>query len=369
MTRLADSLLGRLGAAALLGLASGLACGQHSYEAAPAERMGAGAELSVHGATDPAVMAPLLAAFEQLHPGTRVDYQEYGTIDLYDEFLADLEAGRPVPDLLLSPAMDLQTKLANDGHALSYQVPNKGELPPGSIWRDEAFAVSLEPVVIVYNTKLIPPEQVPTSRYRLLEVLVRHPHRYYGRIGVYDPALSASGYLYFTQDAEQSPVLWELVQEFGALGATLHDRAREILVGVATGDLLIGYNVPGSYAMAWAELNPSLGIVLPEDYTLVISRIAIIPKRAPHPELAGRFLEFLLSEDGQRQLAEPSQLRWAQRAASGQSDIPGLPGRQPGLVRPVRMGPGLLVYVDQLKRENFLRRWLAALREQRPALP
>ena len=36
-------------------------------------------------------------------------------------------------------------------------------------------------------------------------------------------------------------------------------------------------------------------MVIPDDYALVMQRLALIPKRAPHPETARRFLDYLLS--------------------------------------------------------------------------
>jgi ABC-type Fe3+ transport system substrate-binding protein len=156
-------------------------------------------------------------------------------------------------------------KLANDGYAQAHELPNPNRLPAGTVWRNEAFAFTLEPLVIVYNSNLVPQNVVPVSRYRLLEILTRSPHLYFGRIGIYDPTVSAIGYLTFTQDAEQSPIFWELVQEFGAVGTKLYAQARDILRAVTSGELLLGYNVPGSYAMAWAETNPSVKVVLPAD--------------------------------------------------------------------------------------------------------
>jgi len=48
-------------------------------------------------------------------------------------------------------------------------------------------------------------------------------------------------------------------------------------------------------------------------------------------------------------------------------DLTGLPAIDPGVLqreaafRPIRLGPGLLVYLDQLKRRTFIRAWLNAM--------
>ena len=43
-----------------------------------------------------------------------------------------------------------------------------------------------------------------------------------------------------------------------------------------SGEHLLGYNVLGSYALVRAKKDPSLGVVLPKDYTLVLSRVMFI---------------------------------------------------------------------------------------------
>src|SRR3546814_5551727 len=81
-----------------------------------------------------------------------------------------------------------------------------------------------------------------------------------------------------------------------------------MLEGIAEGRYLIGYNVLGSYAQVWAERNRSIGIVLPSDYTLAISRTAIISAAAQHPQEAHHFLDYLLSVRGQRVLTDKGRL-------------------------------------------------------------
>jgi hypothetical protein len=42
-------------------------------------------------------------------------------------------------------AMDLQVKLANDGHVQPATIIAACRLPDGSIWRDQIFGFTLEP--------------------------------------------------------------------------------------------------------------------------------------------------------------------------------------------------------------------------------
>ena len=49
---------------------------------------------------------------------------------------------------------------------------------------------------------------------------------------------------------------------------------------------------------------PNIGLTLPQDYVVVVSRVALVPKAAANPDLGEAFLAFLMSRDGQTVLAE-----------------------------------------------------------------
>jgi hypothetical protein len=103
-------------------------------------------------------------------PGTEVVYEDIITQDLYARYLHD-RGGPASPDLLISSGMDLQTKLVNDGHALPHRSAQTAALPAWAQWRNEAFGISYEPVVMVYNTRALPAAKVPHTRRQLLDRL------------------------------------------------------------------------------------------------------------------------------------------------------------------------------------------------------
>ena len=83
----------------------------------------------------------------------------------------------------------------------------------------------------------------------------------------------------------------------------------------------------------------------------MLLRTAIVPVTAPAPELGRSFVDFLLSEQGQGLIESETGLPRIDEAALA---------TQPHL-RPIRLDPGLLVYVDPLKRRKFLNEWSAAV--------
>ncbi len=125
---------------------------------------------------------------------------------------------------------------------------------------------------------------------------------------------------------------------------------------------MLGYNLLGSYAAARAAQNPDLGVALLEDYTVVMSRIALIPKRAANPEGGALFLSFILSAEGQKVLAEKMHMSALSSAVSGPNTAAALRRQLGQRLRPIRIGPGLLVYLDRIKRRKLLHSWNRALR-------
>jgi len=317
----------------------------------PAPSGKAGAQLRVQGSTDLPVFASVIADYQRLHPDVEVLYEEVVSWEMYARYLRapnDLHG----PDLMISASMDLQTKLANDGHALPYRSPQTETLPDWAQWRHEVFAVSTEPVAIVYNTRLLKPDQVPRTRRQLLDLLRDPDAPLRGRVGTYDIARSGVGYLFATQDAQRGSVSTALLAALGRNAVQLEERTGPLLDRVARGQLLLAYNVLGSYAQARIDAGAPLGLVQPEDYTLLALRTAVIPRTAQHPAQAQSFLDYLLSPRGQRVLTE--QARLGSVLPAGEA------------LRPIALGPGLLVYLDTLKRRQFLENWHALVQPQAP---
>ena len=92
----------------------------------------------------------------------------------------------------------------------------------------------------------------------------------------------------------------------------------------------------------------------------MVRRTAFVSRHGQSPGRAALFLNYLLSAAGQRVLSETSHLFPVRRDISGPS-IPALSNEARRGARAVRMSPGLLVYVDRLKRDKVLRRWADAV--------
>lgn len=317
--------------------------------------------LVIYSSTDLSAAAPLVAEFEAMYPAISVEYDEMNTSDVYGRFVAETNAGGGSADVTWSSSMDLQIKLANDRFAEAYHSPEARNLPTWAVWRDEAYGTTFEPVVFVYNKRLLAHNEIPQTHSDLLHLLETRPDKFAGNITTYDIEKSGVGFLFLSEDSLAMPAFWTLLKAIGASGVELEANTAPMIERIASGKDLIGYNLLGSYAMARARRDPALGIVLPKDYTLVLSRVMLIAKKARHPNAAKLWVDFILSRRGQTIIAERSRLFSIRTDVSGEYTAAALMRTLGASARPITVGSGLLVHQDKAKHEEIMRRWRQAI--------
>lgn len=317
--------------------------------------------LTLDTATDVAAFEPLIRDFQQIAPDITIRYREFVTNTLFRNAREQCLALRPQADMIITSSVDHLVALANEGCALPHHSPASAGLPAWMRWRDEVFGFTFEPAVIVYNRAFVKPEDVPRSRLELIELMRKKPTELAGRIGGYDIALSGIGYLFSAYDARNALIYGRLIEGFGRLRIVTRCCSSNLIEELASGDLFIGYNILGSYAYSAQKSGAPIGIVIPQDYVLALSRGAIIPARAEQPALARRFLDYLLSPRGQHVVENKAFFFGLNgKIPDGIEAPPG--GLNQGVIRPIVIGPGLLPMQDRAKRERFLKEWQNALR-------
>lgn len=314
-------------------------------------------ELVIYSSLDSPLARPLIEAFQAGAPDVSVRYEDLLTGEIADRVMQETDAGEPTADLIFSSAMDVTVKLANDGYALRSDVPEAAVWPGWAAWREMVFALTVEPGVIVYHRPSFP-DGPPDTRAALIQWLDTAPK---GAIGTYDIARSAVGYLFLRRDEEHFADLWTLVRAMGRAGVQVFSTSQEVIDRVNSGELKLGYNVLGSYAADRAARLPDLGLVLPRDYVVVVSRVAMVPRAAAAPDLGQAFLGFLMSREGQTILADRLRLPAVSLEVRGKDSAAAMQQALGAKLRPVPVSPGLIAYLDAASRAQVLRTWAAAL--------
>ena len=332
---------------------------QYAAIIAAAEQEG---QLVIHSTTDIDVATPLIDDFQSLYPRIEVRYQDMNSNDLYNVYLGDLLTSPTTADVLWSSAMDLQFRLANAGQTQAYDSPEIAGLPAWALWKNLAFGTTFEPIVIIYNKRLLAADEIPQTHTDLARLLTEKRDRFAGKVVTYNIERSGLGFLLATQDERASGEFWQLIKALGSVGAHLAPTTEAILTRVAKAEDLIGYNALGSYVYIESKRDPSIGYVYPRDYTLIVTRVMFIGKKAANPNAAKLWIDYLLSRRGQAVLANRANLFSLRTDVEGANPAAALVKTLGQSARPIPVGPDVLAsFSDQSKRLAFLRQWQQAI--------
>ena len=215
-----------------------------------------------------------------------------------------VKPGKASADLVISSAVDLQVQLVNDGCAIAHYSAATNLLPASRNWRNEIFGVTEEPAVLIYNTDLVTPSEVPGSRFDLIDLLRPTDSRFAGRVATYDIEESGLGYLFAFMDSQQANTFGRLLEAFGRSGAIATCCSAELIDGVADGTYLIAYNVLGSYALGRAQADPRIGVRAPTDSHPHPVASGPDPQRCSRRSHGRRIHRFHVASAGQTVLAQ-----------------------------------------------------------------
>lgn len=327
-------------------LCAPLAAAQEAVSQYAAPLSAPSSTLVVRSTTDIAIFEPVLQAFVAENPTVRLTYEQWGSNALYAQTLAACDDTGSAVDAVISSGVHQMVDLVNRACARPYTSARTSALPAARMWRDEIWGITQEAAVIIYNTDLVPRADLPLTRFDLLDLMRRKPETYGGKIATYDIEASGLGYLFAFMDSQQATTFGGLLEGFSRVDAVATCCSAEIIASVANGDFLLAYNVLGSY-LDPAE-NDRVGVIYPQDYTLLLSRAYMIPKSAGNPVHAAALLDFLLSEKGQTILAESHLVQ-----PPGPDDTT----LQESIQRYIAISPTLLVAMDDARRVNFVENW------------
>ncbi|WP_370680748.1 ABC transporter substrate-binding protein [Comamonas sp. GB3 AK4-5] len=314
--------------------------------------------LTIHSNTDERVAAPLVADFRRLYPRISVCYEDLGSTTLYHRFIAENQLRHEAADLLWSSAMDQMVALAQAGHALAYASPEQAHLPAWAQWQGQLWATTYEPVVFAHHKQRLPAHQVPRSHAALAPWL----GQFQGRVASYDIQKSGVGYFLATQDmAANADAFWASAQALRPRRPQLLLTVDAMVQRIAAGRTPFGFNLLGAYALAAARRMPQLGVIFPEDYTLVSSRVLLINRRAAHPNAARLWLDYLLSRRGQTVMAQTSHLYALREDVQGETTGAALRQQLGASARPIALGPELAAPLANTALRDNITRWRAAL--------
>lgn len=228
------------------------------------------------------------------------DTEETKSASLLNRLIAEKE--RPRADVFWSGdpirAAILQTK----GVSASYRSPQAEGIPPEfshpeSHWTGFSARVR----VLIYNRNLVPKGQEPQS------VLDLADPRFKGKACIANPLFgttSMSAAALFAKLGEADAK--KFFEDFAANRGKILSSNGEVRRRVANGEFAVGLADSDDYNVARQEGKP-VGVVYPDAEgmgTLIVPNCAVFIANGPNPEAGKKFIDFLLTPEIERALAE-----------------------------------------------------------------
>lgn len=272
------------------------------------ELLGAVLALALAGAVEAAESVMLYASlketqlqalkegFTKLHPSIKMEYFTAGTGKIMTKLAAEQQAGRVVADVLWVGEPHYLFTFKEQGRLLPYHSPEAKGLADHLKDSDGMFTAGrVITLGLGYHAPSFPGGEEPKDWTDL------HQPRLKGQVGVADPTLS--GTAFYTVATIVENYGWGYFEKLKANGAVVVKGAQDVVDRIASGDLKAGIVV--DYLAKGAEKKGSpIRFMYPKTGIIVITSPLAILKSTQSPEAAKKFMDFVLSRDGQAILAK-----------------------------------------------------------------
>lgn len=259
--------------------------------------------VTIYVSTDRVFSEPVLKEYER-RSGVRVnvayDTEETKSTGLANRLLAEMN--RPQADVFWSNEPVRTLILKSRGGLEPYRSANADGLPaalidPEHFWT--GFSARIR--VIAYNTNLVKAEQAPRSVLELADA------RWKGQVAMADPRFGSTSFhvaaLYALAGDEKMDDFFRRLKENRVRIVDSNSAVRDL---VAHGDVKVGLTDTDDVNVA-IEAGQPVAMVLPDRDGLgvpVMPNMVSLIANAPHAEEAKKLIDYLLSADVERQLAQ-----------------------------------------------------------------
>jgi iron(III) transport system substrate-binding protein len=262
-----------------------------------------GGELTIYSNTSEENWAPIFRDFQKKYDFvTKVSANDLDSDEVFQKVLSEQATGSSPVDLVVSNAASAwATFAARDNVLAEYESPELPELPEFAQLLPNVYAMSMDPQLIAYNTSLL--EQAPKGIHDLTEMVAADTEKFQDKITVRDPE-SSFGFTVTRAYTEAVPTAWDDFETL--LPVTRPETSSGTqMEKILAGEYLAGFFISGGPAFPVVDDSDGLvETVYPEEGTVVLPRAIGLAADAPHPATAKLFIDFLLSEEGQRAVAE-----------------------------------------------------------------
>lgn len=246
-------------------------------------------------------------AFEQANPDIDVQWVRDGTTRLITRLRSELSTGLVKPDVLLIADTVTMESLKQDGHLQGYLSPERQNYD-ASLYDAEGhyYSTKLITTGMVYNTGA---EFQPSRWTDLLRDEVK------GQVTMPSPLYSGAALVHMAAIMENDDLGWSYIEKLKENGAEAQGGNGGVFNAVANGTKPYGVVVDFLPIREAAKGSP-VAFVFPEEGVSAVTEPVAIMEGASNLPAAKRFVDFILSEQGQRLVQEQGYLPASENVAA-----------------------------------------------------
>jgi len=280
--------------------------------------------VTIYVSTDRVFSEPVLREYERrsgVHVNAAYDTEETKSTGLANRLLAEIN--RPQADVFWSNEPVRTLVLKSRGVLAPYRSASAEGIPaalvdPDGYWT--GFSARMR--VIAYNTTLVRPDEAPQSVFDLADPTWK------GQVAMADPRFGSTSFhvaaLYALAGDEKMD---DFFRRLKANGVRIVDGNSVVRDLVARGEVKVGLTDTDDVNVAIEDGRP-VGMVLPDKDGLgvpVMPNMVSLVANAPHVEEARTLIDYLLSADVERQLAQSEAVQLPLHAGvPGPKNIPAI---------------------------------------------
>ncbi|MGU3575544.1 ABC transporter substrate-binding protein [Brucellaceae bacterium C25G] len=248
---------------------------------------------------------PVIKAFNEAYPNIKVQSLEMGPSEAFSRYRAETGTGIASADILIANTIIDWLNASDEGLMIDYQSPERAYMPEWSYKLPGVYTFSADPMVTIYNKLTVPEELQVSSMKDYFANIASHPEVFKGKVGTYDGRYAFGGSINYAFVGHHGDETWDWFEKAGP-SIRAGGGAGNMLEGTLSGELSSAYFVsaPVTFSKIADGLGEIIGWNFPSDGTPVFPRGMGIPQKAKNPAAAKVFLDFVLSEAGQKAVAD-----------------------------------------------------------------
>jgi iron(III) transport system substrate-binding protein len=257
-------------------------------------------KLQIYSIMSKANWTPVMEEFKKKYSFIDLDASDDDAYAVFDKYYTESAGNAKTADVIMSSAMDAWQAFVKKSELDVYKSPEHDKVPAWSRLADGVYTVSADPMVIIWNKKLV--ANPPKTMAALVDLVSKDKAKYTpGKIVTYAET-NATGFAgnWFSAKKVGQDKWLQTISAIGTTTPKLETSGGRMVDATLAGETLLGYFVSAITVLPkFPAANDVLGYALIGDGTPVITRGMGITKKAKAPASSRLLVDFILSQDGQ----------------------------------------------------------------------